>query len=446
VSATPSAGAVPVSAIEVVPPDDGSRSERSRLRILLGAFGDPGHAFPMIALGRALRARGHEVTLQTWERWRPAVERDGLCFTPAPEYSAFPVPVERDGALPQPLDFYEAIVYATRDTLPLLESLRPDVVVHDILTLAPSLCAELLGIPRATLVPHLFPESAPGFPIYSFGAVLPRTPLGRAFWNRAHLPVERGLQSGRDALNRTRAAVGLPPLQRVHGGTSDELALVATFPQLEYPRAWPAHVHVVGPLMWEPPAEDVPLPAGEDPLVLVAPSTSQDPDHRLLHAALRGLADAPVRVLATYNRRLPPRPLPVPANARVVDWLSYARTLPFCDAIVCHAGHGTLVRALSLGVPVIACPVAGDMNENAARLAWAGAGVRLPRRFISPRPLRRAVEQALDEPSIRERAREFAAWASEHNAGARASPLIERLADSVVTSAGSPATTTTARA
>ena len=37
-----------------------------RLRLLLGAFGDPGHAFPMIALGRALNARGHDVTLQTW--------------------------------------------------------------------------------------------------------------------------------------------------------------------------------------------------------------------------------------------------------------------------------------------------------------------------------------------------------------------------------------------
>ena len=147
--------------------------------------------------------------------------------------------------------------------------------------------------------------------------------------------------------------------------------------------------------MWEPPAQEVPLPPGDDPLVLVAPSTSQDPDHRLLHAALRGLADAPVRVLATYNRRLPSRPLPVPENTTVVDWVSYARTLPHCDAIVCHAGHGTLVRALSFGVPVVACPVAGDMNENAARLVWAGAGVRLPRRFISPRPLRHAVELAL---------------------------------------------------
>jgi UDP:flavonoid glycosyltransferase YjiC (YdhE family) len=392
-----------------------------RTRVLLGAFGDPGHAFPMIALGRALLARGHDVTLQTWERWRAPVEAEGITFTPAPEYSAFPISAE-------PLDFYEAVVYATRDTLPLVRELRPDVVVHDILTLGPALAGELAGVSRATLIPHVYPDAGPGFPIYSFGARLPRTACGRAFWERAHLPVRRGLESGRLALNNAREQVGLPPLQYVHGGTSRELALVATFPQLEYPRPWPPHVHVVGPLLWEPPAENLELPPGDAPLVLVAPSTSQDPDHRLLHAAISGLADAPVRVLATWNRRLPSRPLPVPENTRLVDWVSYARTMPHCDAVVCHAGHGTLVRALSSGCTVVACPVAGDMNENAARVAWAGAGVRLPRRFTSPRPLRHAVEHALCEPSIRARARDLAAWASTHDSGSCASALIEKLA------------------
>ncbi len=411
---------MPISPAVLAPPDGLFERASQPLRLLLGAFGDPGHAFPMIALGRALLQRGHDVTLQTWERWRAPVEAEGITFTPAPEYSAFPID---EG----PLDFYEAVVYATRDTLPLVRELRPDVVVHDILTLGPSLAGELLGVPRATLIPHVFPEAAPGFPIYSFGARLPRTAFGRAFWERAHLPVRRGLESGRLALNRTRAQVGLPPLSHTHGGTSRDLALVATFPQLEYPRAWPAHVHVIGPLMWEPPAAEVSLPPGDDPLVLIAPSTSQDPDHRLLHAALRGLADAPVRVLATWNRRLPSRPLPVPSNASLVDWISYARTMPSCDVVVCHAGHGTLVRALSSGSAVVACPVAGDMNENAARVAWAGAGVHLPRRFVSPRPLRRAVEHALGDASIRTRARNLASWVASHDAGARAAALIEGL-------------------
>src|SRR4029079_17014909 len=99
--------------------------------------------------------------------------------------------------------------------------------------------------------------------------------------------------------------------------------------------------------------------------VLVAPSTSQDPDQRMLLAALDGLAGEPVRVLATTNRRMPPGGVPaVPGNARLVDWVSYSRTMPLCDAVVCHAGHGTVVRSLASGVPVVACGHAGDQEEH----------------------------------------------------------------------------------
>jgi UDP:flavonoid glycosyltransferase YjiC (YdhE family) len=394
--------------------------------VLLGAFGDPGHAFPMIALGRALVARGHYVTLQTWRRWQEHVEAEGMSFAPAPEYAVFP-------SGPEPLDFYEAVVHATIDTVPLVRELQPDVVVADILTLAPALAAEIDGRPRATLIPHVYPHGVPDFPIYSLGARLARTDLGRAFWRRAHRAVEKGLERGRVELNDTRARLGLAPLDYVHGGISRELALVATFPQLEYPREWPAHVHVVGPLMWEPPAREVELPDGggrvspDAPLVLVAPSTAQDSQHTLLRAALRGLADARVRVLATYNRRLPPHSLPVPDNARVVDWVSYSRTMPRCDLVVCHVGHGTLVRALASGCAVVACPAVGDMNENAARLDWAGAGVRVPGRFVRPRVLRLAVERALADEAIRPRAQELAGWNREHDPGAVAARLVEAL-------------------
>lgn len=389
--------------------------------MLLGAFGDPGHAFPMIALGRALIARGHDVTLQTWKRWQEAVEAEGMTFAAAPEYEVFP-------SGPEPLDFYEAVVHATLDTVPLVRELRPEVVVADILTLAPALAAELEHVPRATLVPHVYPHGESHFPIYSLGARIPHSAAGRALWRLAQRPVNRGLELGRNELNDTRTRLGLEPLPYVHSGISRELALVATFPQLEYPRTWPTNVHVVGPLLWEPPYRDVELAPGDAPLVLVAPSTAQDPEHRMLEAALRGLADAPVRVLATWNRRLPPRPLRVPDNARVVEWVSYARTMPQCDVVVCHVGHGTLVRALSSGCAVVACPAVGDMNENAARVDWAGAGVRVPRRFIRPRVLRLAVERALGDASIQGQARDLAAWAATHDSGATAAALVERLA------------------
>jgi UDP:flavonoid glycosyltransferase YjiC (YdhE family) len=378
----------------------------------------------MLALGRALRARGHDVVLETWTRWQADVEAEGLRFAPAPEYHVFPT---QD----RPLKPYEAVRRATGVTRALVADVRPDVVVSDILTLAPALAAELEGVPWATVIPHVDPRGAAGFPPYSLGARLPRTAAGRRMWGWFDPLIGRGLELGRTELNETRARVGLPPLDHVHGGISRRLAIVGTFPQLEYPRAVAEpNTHVVGPLQWEPPFGDVDLPAGDPswPVVLLAPSTAQDGEQRMLRAALTGLAGLPVRVLASTNRRRPAEPLPVPGNARLVDWVSYSRTMPRCDVVVCHAGHGTLVRALAGGCVVVACPAAGDMNENAARVDWAGAGVRLPRRLVSARGLRLAVQRALAEPARRARARELAAWLAQRDPADRAAELVEGLA------------------
>jgi UDP:flavonoid glycosyltransferase YjiC (YdhE family) len=389
-------------------------------RLLLGAFGDPGHAFPMIALGRALVARGHEVVLQTWRRWQEHVEAAGMRFAAAPEYHVFPT-------LERPLTPYEAVARAVHDTRPLVAELRPHAIVADILTLAPALAGELEGVPVATLVPHTDPRGEPGFPPYSIGARLPRTAAGRRLWRATDGLVAGGLERGRRELNATRARLGLPALAHVHGGISRALCLVATFAQLEYPRAslLPA-THVVGPLLWEPPAGDVALPPGDQPLVLVAPSTSQDRGQRLLRAALAGLADLPVRVLASTDRSAVD--VPVPPNARLADWVPYGRTMPHCAAVVCHAGHGTIALALRGGCVPVCVPAAGDMNETSARVDWAGVGVRLPRRLARPRPIALAVRRALSEPRLRARARELAAWAAANDAAARAAALVERFA------------------
>ena len=390
-------------------------------RVFLGAFGQPGHAFPMLALGRALVARGHEVTFETWTRWGEHVQAAGMRFVAAPEYPAFPTPQ-------QPIKPYEAVVYATGFTLEAMREARPDVVVHDILTLAPAMAGELLGVPVATLVPHVYPVGGPGFPPYAFGARLPRTGFGRRAWSGFEPLLEAGLRRGRSELNATRARLGLAPVTRLHGGLSQRLCLVATFPQLEYPRPWPASVRVVGPMEWEPPYAAVAPPPGEAPLVLVAPSTAQDPEQVLLRAAVAGLADEPVRVLATWNRRLPPAPVAAGANTRVVEWISYGQTMPGCALVICHAGHGTMVRALANGCPVLTVPHSGDMAENAARADWAGVGARLPWRLVSPLGVRLAVRRVLRDGAIRRRVDALAGWAARHDGAVRAAGLVEELA------------------
>ncbi len=393
----------------------------SSKRFLVAAFGDAGHAFPAIALARALRRRGHRVVVETWERWREAVEAEGLEFTAAEEYKTFPPPPPGSAEGASAADAALALV-------PFIEELRPDLVVSDVLTAAPSLAAEKAGVKRATLIPHVYPVHEPGMPFFAFGAQPPRTALGRAAWRVWEPALTSGLRRGRREMNETRAAVGLRPVDRFHGGISAELAMVGTFPQLEYPRRWPGNVHVTGPMDFELPYPEVDLPAGDDPLVLVAPSTAQDPELKLVRDALRGLAGEPVRVVATTNRPGLAGELPdVPADAVVVDWLSYSRVMARASLVICHGGHGTVARALGAGVPVLCCPRAGDMAENGARVAWAGAGLMVPWRLRGTASLRWAAQRILGDRRFAGRTAEIARWSREHDGAERGAELAERL-------------------
>lgn len=397
----------------------------------------------MLALGAALAARGHEVSYETWTRWREPVLAAGMEFVAAPEYPVFPTRERRLGP-------YEAVVPAALQSERELRARQPHVLVHDVLTLAPALAAERLraaGSPRTrplssaeagaadgrapaitTLIPHLYPVAAPGMPPFGAGVRPPRIRAGVALWRALQPAVERGLRLGRAQLNAARVRLGLPPTGRLHGGLSPELCLVASLPQLEYPRAWPPEAQLVGPLLWEPAQGDVALPQDDRPLVVIAPSTAHDREQRLLRCALAGLAQEPVRVLASTNGRPLPRSFPLPANATVLDWIRYSQAMRQAALVVCHAGFGTLARALTLGCPVVAVPRAGDMLENAARLVWSGAGLRVPWRLLSPATLRLAVRRALSTPALAARAGEIADWAGEQDPEGRACELIEALA------------------
>jgi MGT family glycosyltransferase len=392
-----------------------------RLRVLVAAFGDPGHVFPAIALGRALARRGHAVTIETWEERRAAVEGAGLGFAAAEEYRTFPPP-EPD------TDDGRHAADAAQALLPLLERLDPAVVVSDILTLAPTLAAEAAGVPLATLVPHIYPVVEPGLPFFAVGLRAPRTPLGRAAWKAGRRALDVGLEHGRRDLNAQRERLGLAPLDRFHGGISPELALVATYPQLEYPRAWPASVQVTGPMAFEVPHPEIELPAGDDPLVLVAPSTAHDSGNHLVRTALAALAEAPVRVVATTNRVRPQSPIPIPDNAVLVDWLSYSQLMPIAALVISHGGHGTVARALGAGAPVLISPITGDMGETAMRIAWAGAGLSLPWRLCRPGPLRWAARRVLADPRFAARSRQIAVWGAAHDGADRGAALVEELA------------------
>ena len=145
-----------------------SRPEHGRpvaRRFFLGAFGDPGHAFPMIALGARWRARGHEVTLETWSRWQASTSRPrGWRSPPAPEYDVFPT---GGPAASRSTSTRRSCTPPQRHGAARRASCARTWSSHDILTLAPALAGELEGIPvRDADPPSSTRTNAPDFPIY----------------------------------------------------------------------------------------------------------------------------------------------------------------------------------------------------------------------------------------------------------------------------------------
>ena len=102
--------------------------------------------------------------------------------------------------------------------------------------------------------------------------------------------------------------------------------------------------------------------------------------------------------------------------------------MPEADLVICHGGHGTVARALAAGAPLLCCPAVGDMSENAARVAWSGAGLMLPWRLTGERSLRLATRRILREPGFAAEAAEIAAWAPATTGRRPAAELVERLA------------------
>ena len=96
-----------------------------------------------------------------------------------------------------------------------------------------------------------------------------------------------------------------------------------------------------------------------------------------------------------------------PQNVSVRRWARHADVLPYCSAVVTHGGHGTVIKALAAGVPLVIAPLGRDQPDNAARVIHAGAGLRV-RKTADIATLQRAIIQVLDDHHYQDAARRMA--------------------------------------
>ena len=187
------------------------------------------------------------------------------------------------------------------------------------------------------------------------------------------------------------------------------MLLYLTAEPFEYPRAdWPHSVRMVGPGIWDPPADPPDwLEKVERPLVLVTCSTEFQNDGRLAAAALEALRDEPVEVVVT-TAGVDPTAFAAPGNARVVRFLPHHTILHRVTCVVCHGGMGITQKALAAGVPVCVVPFGRDQTEVAQHVVAARAGTRVPTAALRPERLRSAVRMAVTlKPGAERIARSF---------------------------------------
>lgn len=316
------------------------------------------------------------------------------------------------GRLFKTVSFAPAQSYA-QDVLDELMREPADVVVVDSMLLGAQIGAEASGLPTAVLW-HMPFTLGEGVPPPGLGLRPARTGSGRVRDRALRASARRFTDAkGLSVLNQARAAVGLGPLATVdRQPLHADRVLVLTSQSYDLPAVrLPPSVRYVGPQLddttWAEPWTD-PWPGDHpDPLVLVSFGSTFQDQGRVLRRTITALAALPVRALVTLGDVISPEELPSADNVVTVTSAPHAEVLPHARVLVTHGGHGTVIKALAYGVPVVCIPQGRDQADNAARVEVSGVGVRL-KRTAGARAVRRSVQQLLANPDYTEAARRMA--------------------------------------
>lgn len=195
---------------------------------------------------------------------------------------------------------------------------------------------------------------------------------------------------------------------------------------------WTNVVHGAPILATERRAVPTTLPwAADDRTPIVLLSFSTVPEQRspeMLQRAIDALAPLPVHLVATTGGIVDPGELVAPPDAHLVDFADHDALMDRATLVVGHGGHGTTMRALSHGLPIVGIPAKGaDQAPITQLLEQWGVGRALPG-DADPNQIRAAVEDVLGDPGLRERAAHRARAFSGVDGASLAASSIERVA------------------
>ncbi len=343
-----------------------------------------GHLYPIVASLLELRQRGHDVHVRTLAADIPALRAVGLqaeAIDPAIEevtLDTWRATTPEEGLAQALRTFARRGALEVPDLRRAIAEVDPDGLLIDITTAGAAAVAEASAIPWARSIPLFQHSSFPG----TDPDQVTMAPFGLA-------------PAGVEVLDELRRQQGLPPLAGAVDLWRAPIVLYYTALPFEPGLVMPPSFRLVGPGLWEPPAEaPVWFEALKEPVVLVSVSSEFQNDDALVEATFAALGSDDLRVVVTTAAHLPDRFQP-PANARLDRFLSHGPLLRRAACVVCHGGMGITQKALAAGVPLCIVPFGRDQFDVAERVVQVGAGTRVLPWELDAASLGTAVRQAM---------------------------------------------------
>ncbi len=406
--------------------------------LLLTAWDGAGAVPPLMSVARALIERGHSVRVLGDPVLRPDVEALGgehISWRRAPHRKTRSLETlfindwgpAGFGAMRDNLAVGPAAAFAA-DVREELERRPADAVLTELLLFGPVIAAEAMGIPCVVLNPTINIVPVEGVPPFGPGFLPATTEEER---QRDRVVLEQAMAAWDEALpalNRARAEQGLAPLAHVlDQGRSAARVLIMTTPAFDFVGPLPPTVRYVGPRLDDmSECGDWTSPLGDEPLVLVALSSDFQDQDDVLRRAVAAVGMLPVRAVVTTGRGIDPESVDAPANVEVHQLAPHHKIMREAAAVVTHCGHGTTIKSLAAGVPLVCLPMGRDQFDIAARVVHRGAGVRLDP-AASPDLIAAALRDVLDDPSYRAAAGRMADAIAEETADDRVVAEVESL-------------------
>jgi UDP:flavonoid glycosyltransferase YjiC (YdhE family) len=343
----------------------------------------------MLPLIRAAQRGGHDVVVSSGRDMaeviaRLAVAVHGSGITMAESYAQMPgdtmisqmPPEEQSGFAARHL-FGAGAVARARDLLGLMETWRPDLVVHDTLELGSPVAAEVNGIQHVT---------------HGYGPMLPDNAVLVAAVGTA---IEAaGLVDPVPAVFAAPYLDIAPPALR-RAGTGPWNMVRSLRPSAGEVAADPSLSSMISA-----------LPHADSVYVTLGTVMNQAP--KVFRAVIEGCSRLPVNVIVTtgpgFDATLLGRIQPSVFSA---PFLPQADVLPHCTAVVSHAGAGTMLGALCHGLPQLCLPQSTDQPFNTAALMPTGAALALQPDQITPDAVTEALSRLIGEPSFRQAANQL---------------------------------------